>query len=63
LFLTIFNNKELTTVLHQMLVFLDRKFADYRGCMNQVLLYQTIFEASTIRGFRPTSLMVYAEAG
>jgi hypothetical protein len=34
-----FNNKEITTALHQMLVFLERTIADYRGWINQILLY------------------------
>jgi hypothetical protein len=38
-FLTMFNNKELTTALHKMLVCPDRIIADYRGRINQILLY------------------------
>jgi hypothetical protein len=37
-----FNNKELTTALNQKLVFLDRIIVDYRGRMNQILLYLLI---------------------
>jgi hypothetical protein len=34
-----FNNKELTTALHQMFIFLDTIIADYRNWILQILLY------------------------
>jgi hypothetical protein len=38
-FLTILNNKELTTALYQMLVFLYRIITDYSGRIDQIPLY------------------------
>jgi hypothetical protein len=59
--LTIFYNKELATALHQKLVFLDRIIVEYRGRINQILLYHvpTVMVKSYLMLFDTISLFVY----